>query len=56
MIRLGIEPQSTEPLTNTLTIMPKVGSPNDDTYYFEIVAGVLHGDTLAKYLFIICRA
>ena len=25
-----------------------------DTDYFDIVAGVLHGDTLAPYLFIIC--
>ena len=28
--------------------------PNGDTDYFEIVAGVLQGDTLAPYLFIIC--
>ena len=32
----------------------KVRSPNGDTDYFDIVAGVLHGDTLAPYLFIIC--
>ena len=25
-----------------------------DTEYFDIVAGVLQGDTLAPYLFIIC--
>ena len=31
----------------------KVLSPNGDTYYFDIVAGVLQGDTLAPYLFII---
>ncbi len=33
----------------------KVRSPDGDTEYFDIVAGVLQGDTLAPYLFIICR-
>ena len=32
----------------------KVRSPDGDTEYFDIVAGVLQGDTLAPYLFIIC--
>ena len=32
----------------------KVSSPDGDTEYFDIVAGVLQGDTLAPYLFIIC--
>ena len=32
----------------------KVGSPDGDTEYFDIVAGVLQGDTLAPYLFIMC--
>ena len=32
----------------------KVGSPDGDTDYFDIVAGVLQGDTLAPYIFIIC--
>ena len=32
----------------------KVRSPDEDTEYFDIVAGVLQGDTLAPYLFIIC--
>ena len=32
----------------------KVRSPDGDTEYLEIVAGVLQGDTLAQYLFIIC--
>ena len=32
----------------------KVRSPDGDTEYFDIVAGVLKGDTLAPYLFIIC--
>ena len=32
----------------------KVRSPDGDTEYIDIVAGVLQGDTLAQYLFIIC--
>ena len=32
----------------------KIRSPDGDTDYFDIVAGVLQGDTLASYLFIIC--
>ena len=32
----------------------KVRSPDGDTEYFDIVAGVLQGDTVAPYLFIIC--
>ena len=32
----------------------KVRSPDGDTDYFDIVTGVLRGDTLAPYLFIIC--
>ena len=32
----------------------KLRSPEGDTEYFDIVAGVLQGDTLAPYLFIIC--
>ena len=32
----------------------KVRSPDRDTEYFNIIAGVLQGDTLAPYLFIIC--
>ena len=35
-------------------IKVKVRSPDGDTEYFNIVAGVLQGDTLAPYLFIIC--
>ena len=31
----------------------KVHSPDGDTDYFDIVAGVLQGDTLAPYLFVI---
>ena len=33
----------------------KVRSPDGDTEYFDIVAGVLQGDTLVPYLFIICQ-
>ena len=32
----------------------KVRSPDGDTEYFDIVTGVLQGDTLTPYLFIIC--
>ena len=32
----------------------KVRSPDGETEYFDIVAEVLQGDTLAPYLFIIC--
>ena len=32
----------------------KVRSPDGDTNYFDIVAGVLQGDTLAPYVFIVC--
>ena len=32
----------------------KVRSPDGDTDYFDTVAGVLQGDTLASYLLIIC--
>ena len=32
----------------------KVHSPDGDTDYFNMVADVLQGDTLAPYLFIIC--
>ena len=32
----------------------KVRLPDGDTDYFNIVAGVLQGDTLVPYLFIIC--
>ena len=32
----------------------KIRSSDGDTDYFDIVVGVLQGDTLAPYLFIIC--
>ena len=44
-----------EPLCNFYrNTKVKVCSPDGDTEYFDIVAGVLQGDTLAPYLFIIC--
>ena len=33
----------------------KVLSPDRDTDFFDIVAGVLQGDTVAPYWFIICQ-
>ena len=33
----------------------KVRSPDGDTEYFDIVAGVLQGDTLAPYLYHLSR-
>ena len=35
-------------------IKVKVRSPDGDTEYFDIIAGVLQGDKLTPYLFIIC--
>ena len=32
----------------------KVRSPDVDTYFFDIVAGVLQWDKIARYMFIIC--
>ena len=31
-----------------------VRSPDGDTQFFEIITGVLQGDTIAPFLFIIC--
>ena len=31
-----------------------VHSPDGDTDFFDIVAGILQGDTLTPYMFIIC--
>ena len=33
----------------------KVRSPDGDTVYFDIVAGVLQVDTLVPHLFIVCQ-
>ena len=42
-----------QPLLDYL-MLKKVRSPDGDTDYFDIVAGVLQGDTLALHLVIIC--
>ena len=34
-------------------VKAKVISPDGDTDYFRIIAGVLQGDTLAPYLFVV---
>ena len=33
----------------------KIRSPDGDTDFFDIIAGILQGETLALYLFIICQ-
>ena len=33
----------------------KVRPPDGDTHFFNIVVAVLQGDTLTRYVFIICR-
>ena len=37
-----------------ISLLWQCRSPDGDTDYFDIVAGVLQGATLAPYLFIIC--
>ena len=49
----GTNPTSIRP-TKRNRSSNKVRSPDGDTEYFDIVAGVLQGATLAPYLFIIC--
>ena len=55
----GIRAKKPKEIAAAITILSrntkvKVRSPDGDTEYFDIVAGVLQGDTLAPYLFIIC--
>ena len=50
-----------ERITNTIMLMytnikAKVVSPDGDTDYFQIFSGVMQGDTLAPYLFVIVLA
>ena len=49
----GTNPTSIRPTRRNCS-SNKVRSPDGDTEYFDIVAGVLQGDTLAPYLFIVC--
>ena len=42
-------------LADFSSVVVKVRSPDGDTEYYDILAGVLSGDTLASYLFIICQ-
>ena len=55
LLAYGLPKENVAPITilyrNTKV---KVRSPDGDTEYFDIVVGVLQGDTLAPYLFIIC--
>ena len=43
-----------ESVVAIMILYRNVHSPDGDTDYFDIVAGVLQGDTLVPYLFIIC--
>ena len=47
------EPVTTIMMINSKTKV-KVCLPDGDTDFFDIVAGVLQGDTLSPYLFLIC--
>ena len=53
LLAYGI-PKETVAAITILYKNTKVRSPDGDTEYFDIVAGVLQGDTLTPYLFIIC--
>ena len=54
LLAYGIPKETVEAITILYRITKvKVRSPDGDTDYFDIVAGVLQGDTQAPYLFII---
>ena len=55
LLAYGLPKETVAAITNLYrSTKVKVRSSDGDTEYFEIVAGVLQGDTLAPYLFIIC--
>ena len=56
ILRAFRQPEETEAAITILYryTKVKVRSPDGDTEYFDIVVGVLQGDMLAPYLFIIC--
>ena len=55
LLAYGLPKETVAVITNLYrNTKVKVRSPDGDTKYFDIVAGVLQGDTLAPCLFIIC--
>ena len=55
LLAYGIPKETRAPITILYrSTKVKVRSPDGDTEYFDIVAWVLQGDTLAPYFFIIC--
>ena len=55
LLAYGLPKETVAAITNLYrNTKVKVRSPDGDTEYFDIVAGVLQGDMQALYLFIIC--
>ena len=54
LLAYGIKKKPVAAIMMLYTPKSKVRSPFGDIDYFNIVAGVVQGDTLAPYLFIIC--
>ena len=54
LLAYGLPKETVAAIMLYINTKVKVRSLNGDTDYFGIVAGVLQGDTLAPYLFIIC--
>lgn len=55
LLAYGIPSETVEAITKLYkNTRAMVRSPDGDTAFFDIVAGVLQGDTLAPYIFIIC--